>query len=66
MTWSVGHAIVEPRGNAILITKATSGAGKIDPLMATFNAVALMAKNPEGQGRSFWDKGAGARPSDNN
>jgi len=66
MAWSVGHAIVEPRGNAILITKATSGAGKIDPLMATFNAVALMAKNPEGQGRSFWDRGAGARPGDNN
>lgn len=56
MTWCVGNAKVEPRGNAILITKQISGAGKIDPLMATFNAVALMAKNPEGQGRSFWDK----------
>lgn len=65
MSWSVGHAIVEPRGNAILITKATAGAGKIDPLMATFNAVALMAKNPEGQGRSFWDRGTGARPEHN-
>lgn len=65
MTWSVGHAIVEPRGNAILITKATAGAGKIDPLMATFNAVALMAKNPEGQGRSFWERGTGARPEHN-
>jgi phage terminase large subunit-like protein len=65
MTWSVGHAIVEPRGNAILITKATAGAGKIDPLMATFNAVALMAKNPEGQGRSFWDRSSSARPEHN-
>lgn len=63
MTWSVGNAIVEPRGNAILITKATSGAGKIDPLMATFNAVALMAKNPEGQGRSFWDRAPSERAS---
>ena len=61
MAWSVGHAVVEPRGNAILITKAASGAGKIDPLMATFNAVALMQKNPESLGRSFWDKPASSR-----
>jgi len=29
-----------------LITKQASGSGKIDPLMALFNAVALMAMNP--------------------
>ena len=47
MTWCVGNARVEPKGNAILITKQASGTGKIDPLIATFAAVALMAMNPE-------------------
>jgi len=47
MTWCVGNARVEPRGNAISITKQASGTGKIDPLMATLNATALMAMNPE-------------------
>lgn len=47
MQWCVGNARVEPKGNAILITKQASGTGKIDPLMAGFNAVALMAMNPE-------------------
>jgi phage terminase large subunit-like protein len=47
MAWCVGNAKVEPRGNAISITKQASGTGKIDPLMATFDAVALMAMGPE-------------------
>lgn len=47
MTWCVGNARGELKGNALSITKAASGTGKIDPLMATFNAVALMAMNPE-------------------
>ena len=46
MAWAVGNAKVEPKGNAIVITKQASGTAKIDPLMAAFNAVALMAITP--------------------
>lgn len=57
MAWCVGNAKVEPKGNASLITKQASGSAKIDPLMASLNAVTLMATNPQAAGgRSFWDK----------
>ena len=45
VNWCVGNAKVEPKGNARRITKAASS-GKIDPLMASFNAISLMAMNP--------------------
>lgn len=46
MAWSVGNARIEPRANSVLITKQASGTAKIDPLMATFNAVSLLSLNP--------------------
>ena len=54
MAWCAGNAKVEPKGNAIAITKQAAGFAKIDPLMALFNAVALLSLAPA-SARSFWE-----------
>lgn len=46
MAWCVGNAKVEAMATAIRIARHASGYGKIDPLMALFNAAAIMETNP--------------------
>ncbi|MGK5049519.1 terminase large subunit [Janthinobacterium sp. GB4P2] len=55
MNWCVGNAKVVAVGNAVTITKQTSGSAKIDPLAALFNAVTLLGLNPTAVGKSFWE-----------
>ena len=47
MTWCAGNARIVMKGNGMMISKQESGTAKIDPLIAMFNAVALMSLNPE-------------------
>lgn len=47
MNWCAGNAIVQPTPTGMRIVRDESGFGKIDPLMALFDAAALMALNPE-------------------
>lgn len=48
MGWCVANARVEPKGQAVAISKSSvSSAQKIDTLIALLNAAALMSTNPE-------------------
>ncbi len=59
MTWCVGNAKTEARGNAVVVTKAVSGSAKIDPVMSLFNGVTLMSLGPEAAGKSVYgERGA--------
>lgn len=58
MVWVVGNAKIKVASNGIMITKQESGIGKIDPLIASLNAVAVMLSNPKPKNSSptiyFW------------
>ncbi len=47
MSWCAGNAIVEATGTGMRIARDASGYGKIDPLIACFDAVAEMSLNPK-------------------
>lgn len=46
MDWAVGNLKIEPTATAIRATKQNAGDAKIDPVMALFDAVTVMARNP--------------------
>lgn len=46
MAWCVSNALVKLRGSALYVDKETSGAGKIDPLVALLNAIKGMELGP--------------------
>lgn len=57
MSWVVSNLKIEPTATAIRATKQTAGDAKIDPVMALFNAVTIMTKNPEPKNiRSVYEK----------
>lgn len=53
MQWTIGNAKIEQRANAILVSKAVSGVGKIDPVIALFNSAALMTLNPKPRSKKY-------------
>lgn len=46
MSWCVSNLKIEPTATAIRATKQNAGDAKIDPVMALFDAVTVMVRNP--------------------
>ena len=46
MAWAVGNLKIEPTATAIRASKQNAGDAKIDPVMALFDAVTVMSRNP--------------------
>lgn len=57
MDWCVGNLKIEPTATAIRATKQHAGDAKIDPAMAMFNAVTVMATNPEARRSVYEERG---------
>jgi phage terminase large subunit-like protein len=49
MSWCVGNLKIEPTATAIRATKQNAGDAKIDPVMALFDAVTVMSRNPNAE-----------------
>ncbi len=47
MNWCIGNTRTVVKGSGVMIDKAESGSGKIDPVIAMLNATALMSENPQ-------------------
>lgn len=63
LNWCVGNARVVLTTTASRIAREEAGFGKIDPLIALFNAAHLMTLNPEAGGLSVFDTmGDGEEP----
>lgn len=56
LTWCVGNLIIVPTPTAMRVGRDEAGFGKVDPLMALFNAAHLMSLNPEASGLSVYDQ----------
>lgn len=55
MDWCVSNLKIEPTATAIRATKQNAGDAKIDPVMALFDAVTVMSRNPEAKGPSIYE-----------
>lgn len=54
MAWCVGNLKIEPTATGVRATKQNAGDAKIDPVMALFDAVTVMSRNPETAGPSVY------------
>ncbi len=47
LNWSMSNSRTVVKGSGVMLSKGESGVGKIDPVIAMLNAVALMSENPQ-------------------
>jgi phage terminase large subunit-like protein len=57
MDWCVANLKIEATATAIRATKQNAGDAKIDPAMALFNAVTIMATNPDARRSPYEERG---------
>jgi phage terminase large subunit-like protein len=53
LAWCVGNLKVVPTTTAMRVARDEAGYGKVDPVMALFNAAHLMSLNPEPEGSVY-------------